>query len=250
MPAKKTGVLKIDDLAKLPLLDKLLKKKNIVIVLVYADWCPACRRFKKDVWGPACEKEAVHERAEVEASLVDKSPALKNAKFQYLPSVLVVDEKGEVQEFETPEGKTNAMPTPKSEEEMTRIMNVNVAPAANTKVVNTFVAPPPSMPKNTKVPVGMSLQQQPAAAQPTPTPKDQENLMNISDSIKTPPGLVYTPSPAMVSPTKSAPAAAQLGGGLFRSLLQIAGGARKMSKTRHKLKRSSRKKLTRRNRRQ
>ena len=124
-------VLMVDSAEKIPELEKLLKEGKITVVLVYADWCGACQKFKKDIWGPMCNKNAVHNRAAVRDDFV-ASTSLKNTKFNYLPSVLVIDEKGTPQTFEGPEGPTNAMPTPKSLTEMTNVVNVPVKPLANT----------------------------------------------------------------------------------------------------------------------
>jgi hypothetical protein len=128
--SKKIEVLMVDSQDKVPELEKLLKEGKITVVLVYADWCGACQKFKKNIWGPMCKTPAVHNRAAVRDDLVS-STSLANTKFNYLPSVLVVDEKGRPQTFEGPEGPTNAMPTPKSLNEMKTIVNVPVKPLAN-----------------------------------------------------------------------------------------------------------------------
>ena len=228
--------LKVDKESMIPALEKLLKKNKIVIVLVYADWCPACRKFKKNVWGPACSKEAVHERVEVESSLVDKVNGLKGTNFKYLPSVLFVDEKGKVQEFQSPEGPTNAMPTPKSEEEMTRIMNVQLKPTVppSTPVMNKTRSPSENTPPENFLP--------PNPVTATPAQNTEEPIFTpetMANSVKTPAGKVYTPNPVEVSPV-------QKGGNLFKvlSLLARAGRTKKYKK------RSTKKKLTRRNVRQ
>lgn len=209
----------------IPALEKLLKKQKIVVVLVYADWCPACRKFKKNVWGPACTKESAHERVEVESSLLEKVNGLKGTNFKYLPSVLFVDEQGKVQEFQSPEGPTNAMPTPKSEEEMTRIMNVKLTPTKRSPSENTpleNVLPEPVMEND-------------QASEPIYTPEP------MSMSVKTPAGKVYTPSPIEVSPV-------QKGGNLFKVLSLLARATRCRSKKQRKMR--GKKKLTRRNVRQ
>jgi hypothetical protein len=119
-------VLKVDSPSKIAELEKILKKGKITIVLVYADWCGHCTHFKKDIWEPMCSKPAIHNRVSVRDDMIKKT-SLANAKFDYLPSVLVVNEKGQAEPFQTPDGEiTNAMPTPKTLNDMNRIVNVPV----------------------------------------------------------------------------------------------------------------------------
>jgi hypothetical protein len=135
MGRKKTSVLKVDMESKIPQLEKILKNGKATIVLVFADWCGHCQTFKKDIWNPMCEKEAVHNRVSVRDDMIRKT-TLKDANFEYLPSVMVVDENGSLQTFPTPEGKnTNVIPTPKSLEDMTRIVNVPLQQASAAEVM-------------------------------------------------------------------------------------------------------------------
>jgi thiol-disulfide isomerase/thioredoxin len=139
MGKKKSSVLKVDMESKIPALEKILKNGKVTIVLVFADWCGHCQTFKKDIWNPMCQKEAVHNRVSVRDDMIGKT-SLKKANFEYLPSVMVVNEKGELENFpspqdanRSPEGKfTNVIPTPKTLEEMTRIVNVPLKQASAT----------------------------------------------------------------------------------------------------------------------
>jgi hypothetical protein len=123
--------LNVDTLSKIPSLEKALKSGRINIILVFAEWCGACHKFRKNIWNPMLRKNALHNRIAVRDDVIGKT-SLLNTKFDYLPSILVVDEKGVAQTFNTPEGKvTNAMPTPKSLNDMTRVVNVPVAATTN-----------------------------------------------------------------------------------------------------------------------
>jgi len=126
----KAKVLKVDALHKIKDAEKLLGKGSISIVLIYAEWCGACHRFMKNIWNPSCNKSAKHQRIAIREDMV-KNTSLANANFKYLPSLIVVDEKGQMQNFKTPEGDTNAMPTPKDKQELNRIVNVPVLPSAS-----------------------------------------------------------------------------------------------------------------------
>jgi hypothetical protein len=127
--AKSKGkVLKVDSADKIAEMESLLGKGSITFVLIYADWCGACTKFKKNIWNPMCQKSAAHSRVAVRDDMVGKT-SLASANFEYLPSLVVIDENGKMQSFKTPEGKdTHAMPTPQSLQEMNTIVNVPVGP--------------------------------------------------------------------------------------------------------------------------
>ncbi len=207
----------VDSVSKIPALEKMLKSGGLTIVLVYADWCGACSRFKQNVWGPSCKRNTIHNRIGVRDDIVSKT-SLNNAKFDYLPSLLVVDEKGEMQEFKTPEGKaTNAMPTPKSEEEMTRVMNVSLKP-----VVNRTPTPYPSPSNNTPI-EGKTLVPAPATPEVMKISNAEiekaENAKTPEPILGTPEGKTFTPSP-MTVPSSGM----QKGGSLLRTLLDVSSG--------------------------
>ena len=145
--SKKGPTLIVDSLSKVPELEKILKEGKITIVLVYADWCGACTKFKKDLWGPMCKGPAKHNRAAVRDDMVANT-SLANTKFNYLPSILVVDENGTPQTFAGPEGPTNAMPTPKTLNDLNRVVNIPVKPlglplatAVNEKPIPEYLSP-------------------------------------------------------------------------------------------------------------
>lgn len=129
---KAKKVLKVDSKDKIPKFEVQLKTGNINFVLVYAEWCGACHRFMDNIWNPMCKGKARHNRMAVRDDMI-KNTSLANANFDYLPSVLIVDEKGQLQSFKTPEGNdTNAMPTPKSLNDMKKIVNVPVINITNS----------------------------------------------------------------------------------------------------------------------
>jgi len=137
--AKAKGkVLKVDSADKIAAMESMLGKGSITFVLIYADWCGACNKFKKNIWNPMCEKSAAHSRVAVRDDMVGNT-SLSSAKIDYLPSLIVVDENGKMQSFKTPEGKhTNAMPTPQSLQEMNTIVNVPVRPLNNLGPVSNL----------------------------------------------------------------------------------------------------------------
>lgn len=195
---KARKVLQVDSKAKIPKFELQLKNSTINFVLVYADWCGACTKFKQNIWNPMCKGAAKHNRMAVRDDMI-KNTSLANAKFDYLPSLLVVDEKGQLQTFETPDGETNAMPTPKNVSEMKRIVNVpviNITKQANFNTVNTSnfedSEEPQIMPSSPTRPM-------PNIPNAGPVTLDPVNLGQAKSRESE--GVVYLPTP-MVSPQK------------------------------------------------
>lgn len=228
--AKKTRkssskVLKVDSLSKIPQLESILKDGKVTIVLVFADWCGHCHKFQKDIWEPMCKKEAIHNRVAVRDDML-KNTSLANTKFNYLPSVLVVNEKGEAETFTTPDGEpTNAMPTPKNQEDMERVVNV---PLTEPGSVGTT-----ALENNNQSMARMNLIDSPVSKEP---------LTNSTATLSTPNGQVYKPTPLVLE---------QKGGAFYDTMRQVSqgilpiavlgglsyalkGGAKKRSKTHKK----------------
>jgi hypothetical protein len=187
--AKHHKVLKVDNASKIAGLEKILGNGRLTIVLIYADWCGACTRFKKSIWGPMSQRPALHNRVAIREDLVGQTP-LAGSKYKYLPTIMVVNKEGKPEQIKGPEGETNAIPTPRSLEEMKRIVNLKVAPEAGLGSVE----------QEEMVPAAATLE--PMTLSTPPLTKS-----------KTPEGIVYTPYP---------PAAAQRGGGLLSALEVIA----------------------------
>lgn len=187
----KGKVLKVDDQSKIGNLEKMLTNGKLTIVLIYADWCGACTRFKKSIWGPMSRMPAVHNRIAIREDLVGKTP-LSGSKYTYLPTIMVVDEQGQPQAVEGPQGRTNAIPTPRTLDEMKRIVNLKVGPAGPAAA---------------------------AAAEPLPT-QEPMTMQMAEKPKKTPEGIVYTPYPPALPVTGK-----QTGGGLLQALEIVANAA-------------------------
>jgi len=191
-------VLKVDAKHKIPQFEAQINSGTINFVLVYADWCGACHRFMDNIWNPMCKGKAKHNRLAVRDDMI-KGTSLANANFEYLPSVLIVDEAGELQSFKTPEGKdTNAMPTPKSLEDMKRIVNV---PVSEVSVSNRVPTPFVRSSSPTRV---ISTTEMPNIPSPPPSASvPRENRLTTEELPMggTPAGVTYRPTP-MVAPQK------------------------------------------------
>lgn len=137
--AHSTKILEVRSPSQIPALEAALAKGPMTLVLVFADWCPACHRFMKNLWKPMCNGKSPSSmnRVAVREDLVAKT-SLANSQYKYLPTLMLVGPDKRPATFESPEGKTNAMPTPQTPEELKRITQLE---SANTAGVSTSTAP-------------------------------------------------------------------------------------------------------------
>ena len=203
-------VLMVDEVTKITKLEDGLRKNSVKFVLVYGDWCGACNRFKRDIWGPLSREPARHSRFAVRDDMIGKT-SLRNANYKYLPSILVLDEKGNAQEFDTPEGPTNAMPTPKTINDMRRVVNVPVAAAASA-------SPAPAS-------LNSAITQAIASAAPAPAPAPAPAAANASAPAAPPINIPLTPSTGLTPGPAPAPAPASNKRALGAAALGAALGA-------------------------
>jgi len=91
-------------------LEQTIKTGPITIVLIYADWCGHCTRFKEDVWSKLTDNSHNAKLASIHHDQLQNT-ILKDAKIKGYPSVLVVGNDGKPAVFKGPEEEpTNAMP--------------------------------------------------------------------------------------------------------------------------------------------
>ena len=147
------NTLDVNSPAKLRMMEALMGKgKSGVVsyVLVYAPWCGACRKFRQNIWDPSMRFPAKHNRIAIRDDVFNNSPfAKKVPDLKYLPSMILVDEKGDVQVNAAPEGPTNILPTPTSVNQLVKMANVNVKPLSyqtdQTAAVNEILSKPTRM---------------------------------------------------------------------------------------------------------
>jgi thiol:disulfide interchange protein len=95
-------------------LKNIIETGPITLVLVYADWCGHCTRFKENVWNTLSKKKHSANLASIHHDQLENT-ILKDAKIKGYPSILVVGQDGKPAVFKGPEGsseETNAMPNP------------------------------------------------------------------------------------------------------------------------------------------
>lgn len=114
---KKTRMGKIDvpldirDETAVPAFEKMLENGPMMVVLVYADWCGHCTKYKDNVWSPLKSvKNRTMNMASVHYDQLNNT-SLKNSKIDGYPSLLVVGKDKTPATFKSPTGTTtNALP--------------------------------------------------------------------------------------------------------------------------------------------
>ena len=194
-------VLKVDSKKKVPMFNSLIKSGSVTFVLVYADWCGACTRFKKNIWNPMCQGPARHNRAMIDSEMI-KQTSLANADFEYLPSIILVDGEGKMHGFQKPDGtNTHAMPTPQSLGEMKKAVNSPIIPSSPT-MAETLKNTGPDLQPTEEVEVESdSDSEEEQEPQLTIEPITTPNTTRPNNRVSTPQGQSYLPTP-MVAPQK------------------------------------------------
>jgi thiol-disulfide isomerase/thioredoxin len=96
--------------------EKMLGSNNFTLVLVYADWCGHCHRFKDNTWNDLLKmKDRKMNISSVRDDMLPKT-SLAGSKIEGYPTLMLVGNDKRPADFTTPEGeKTNAMPNTEKE---------------------------------------------------------------------------------------------------------------------------------------
>ena len=124
--SKSTKRLDVRSPKDVPLLEALIKKGPMVIVLVHADWCGHCQTFKDKVWNkvPNSSSNTIN-TASIHHDMLEKT-SLAKAKLEGYPSLLLVGKDGKPAEYENNGKQTNAMPQPSTAEDLNKIVTTPV----------------------------------------------------------------------------------------------------------------------------
>lgn len=109
LPSKPVDVRNEEQAATL---DALIHTGPVTFVLVYADWCGHCQRYKPTWHELENTPGRVANIASVHHDMMENVPTIKDAKIQGYPSVIKVTPTGEISEYKVPgsEEVTNALP--------------------------------------------------------------------------------------------------------------------------------------------
>lgn len=123
--------------SQIPQFESLIKMGPI-IVLVYADWCGHCTRFKKEMWDEvANSSNKTMNTAAVHYDMVNNT-SMRNAKIEGYPTLFEVTDK------EAPK----PIPTPKDKNDLLTLVNSNNIPFTNNTMKSKESEPLQSMNMN------------------------------------------------------------------------------------------------------
>ena len=133
--SKKTKMGKIKlpmdlrDKSQVPAFEEMLTQGPMMLVLVYADWCGHCTKYKDNVWNPL--KNIKDRKMNMASIHYDQLPntSLKNSKIEGYPSLLVSGPDKTPATFKNADGtSTNAMP---KANDFTSMKNLVTSPVVN-----------------------------------------------------------------------------------------------------------------------
>lgn len=222
-----------------------LLKTGPVFVLVYADWCGHCKRFKSNMWDEvANSRNKSKNTAAVHYDMVNKT-SMRNTPIEGYPTLFEVK----------PSGKTNIstpVATPQSKEELETMVGMNEE--EDPGAVNTTSSANNNM-----------------ASEPLNSNENMIRSAAMSENSRTATNATFKPMESLPPPEENEPSEVntnvspqrQMGGSLMESLLKVAadsahvlvlaGSAAELSRRykkhkgkSHKHRRSSKKRQTRR----
>ena len=128
--------------------ENLLGRGPLTLVLIYADWCGACHRFRDEVWSPLTQlKDATMNRAAIREDMI-AGTSLANVERKFYPTLLLVGKDKKPATFVDENGaSTPAMPRKptlgEDKESLTALVNSPTpllpAVAPSAAVVSTAV---------------------------------------------------------------------------------------------------------------
>ena len=169
--------------------ENLLGRGPLTLVLIYADWCGACHRFRDEVWSPLTQlKDATMNRAAIREDMI-AGTSLANVERKFYPTLLLVGKDKKPATFVDENGaSTPAMPRKptlgEDKESLTALVNSPtpllpaVAPIA--AVVSTAVQ------EEMNLEASMSAQSKPSTA--------VQEEMNLENSMERTSGTLAQPA--------------------------------------------------------
>ena len=168
--------------------ENLLGRGPLTLVLIYADWCGACHRFRDEVWSPLTQlKDATMNRAAIREDMI-AGTSLANVERKFYPTLLLVGKDKKPATFVDENGaSTPAMPRKptlgEDKESLTALVNspTPLLPAvAPSVVVSTAVQ------EEMNLEASMSAQSKPSTA--------VQEEMNLENSMERTSGTLAQPA--------------------------------------------------------
>ncbi len=203
-------------------LEKRIKEGPLTLVLIYADWCGHCQRFK-----PTMEKlETIPERsiqtARIRDDMFPKS-SISSAKIEGYPTLMLVDKSGNVESFKTEDGQvTNAIPDHTNMQKMTALVRTagreeGLNALNESKELSTISMEPPSLGNLSNATVNPAVE----------TPEIPKNILadRLSDSSvqRLNANLIKSSNSLLKEATAPMKGGAQTGGSLWSQLMLASG---------------------------
>lgn len=210
--------------------ESLLQKGPLTIVLVYADWCGACHRYKENKWNNVLSmKNRTMNISSVREDMLSKT-SLANAKVPHYPTLLLVGNDKKPAEFTMPNGEmTNALP-PEAKENISQIVQTPVPELPEPESINALVnqvvsaSPEPSASPRSTMP--LPRENTPFASVNSTIP--MSNTVGVNGNVLPPP-MTYDLEQSIQNATSVANKPSKtiigggFGGGLYSALQSIAG---------------------------
>jgi thiol-disulfide isomerase/thioredoxin len=116
--------------SQIPALEAMIVAGPTTFILIHADWCGHCQHYKP-TWNDF-EKTPGRTAniASIHYDMMEKVPAIANAKIQGYPSVIKVEPNGNIEEYKVPGSQetTNALPEMRDVDTMKREMTAPLTP--------------------------------------------------------------------------------------------------------------------------
>ena len=203
-------------------LAKRITKGPLTLVLVYADWCGHCQRFKPIMKDLEKDKKRSIQTARIRDDVFPKSQ-LSSEKIEGYPTLMLVKNSGEVTNFKTESGQvTNAIPDYNDKEKMTALVRTAGRPEASSLLENSTISMAP--PSQASMSTSLSEASNATVNPETPTPSIPKNIVadRLSEStVKSLNNTLINSSNSLVRET-ARPMRGGFGGGLWSQLAVAA----------------------------
>lgn len=123
--------------SQIPALESMLSRGPVTFVLIYADWCGHCQRYKP-MWERLTRTPGrIANMASVRDDMFKKVPAIKNAEINGYPSVIKVRSNGSIEHYNVNGENTNAMDSTKMRDMANMTKEIKTVPDESTIASNT-----------------------------------------------------------------------------------------------------------------